>query len=321
MAGHRTALKRVVIFGGYGAVGREAAGVLRRRVPEVVVAGRDLAKARGVPGAVPMRVDLRGDLDEALAGADAVVMCVDQGNARVARACFERGVHYVDVTASYGIVREIEALDAGDATGVLSVGLAPGVTNLLARLCGGSGVDIGVLLGSGERHGAAAVEWTLDALAEVGPAWTMLFPEPCGRRVVRGFPFPDQHTLPRTAGFERVRTGLCLDSRALTGLLAGPVSRLVRRPRGRALVLGALTRVHVGGEGFAVAAASERGWASFSGRRQSRASGLAAALAVRELEGMPPGVHHLDQVVEPERFLREMASYGFGFASGEYDAG
>ncbi|MFB4317400.1 saccharopine dehydrogenase NADP-binding domain-containing protein [Actinomadura sp. 21ATH] len=319
MAGHRTALRRVVVLGGYGAVGREAAEALRERVPEVVVAGRDLAKARGVPGAVPMRVDLRGDLDEALAGADAVVMCVDQGNARVARACFERGVHYVDVTASYGVVREIEALDAGAATGVLSVGLAPGVTNLLARLCGGSRADIGVLLGSGERHGVAAVEWTLDALAEVGPGWTMRFPEPYGRRAVRGFPFSDQHTLPRTGGFERVRTGLCLDSRALTGLLTGPVSHLVRHPRGRALVLAVLSRVHAGGEGFAVTVSSDRGAASFAGRRQSRASGLAAALAVRELAGMPPGVHHLDEVVEPARFLRELASYGFAF--GEYDAG
>ncbi|MFI0355885.1 saccharopine dehydrogenase NADP-binding domain-containing protein [Actinomadura sp. 9N407] len=309
MAGHR---ERVVIFGGYGAVGREAAGALTGWFTEVVVAGRDPAKAPEVPGTVPLKVDLRGDLDEALKGADVVIMCVDQGNARVAQACFERGIDYVDVTASYEILREIAALDAGDATAVLSVGLAPGVTNLLARLAGGDRVDIGVLLGSGERHGIAAVEWTLDALRDVGPSWRMRFPDPYGSRAVHRFPFPDQYTLDG-----HVRTGLCVDSRLMTALLTGPVARLVRTPKGRAAVLGVLTRVHVGGDGFAVVASSERGRASFSGKRQSRVSGLVAALAVRGLEGMPPGVHHLDQVVEPAGFLKELAAYGYTFDAGD----
>ncbi|MBG6093342.1 saccharopine dehydrogenase NADP-binding domain-containing protein [Actinomadura viridis] len=308
-------MRRVVILGGYGAVGREAAGALAAWFPEVVVAGRSLAKAREVPGAVPLRVDVSdpGDLDRALDGADAVLMCVERDNARVAEACLRRGVHYVDVSASHEVLAAIEKLDAGDATAVLSVGLAPGVTNLLARLHGdGPPVEIGVLIGSGERHGPGAVEWTLDALGELGPSWRMRFPEPFGRRTVHGFPFSDQHTL----GAGRVRTGLCLDSRLLTALLTGPVARAVRTPRGRAAALAALTRLHVGADRFAVVVSSGGVSVSFGGRGQSRASGLAAALVVRRLAGMPAGVRHIDEVVEPLPFLRELASFGFAFDTG-----
>ncbi|GAA2426215.1 hypothetical protein GCM10010191_43400 [Actinomadura vinacea] len=300
-------LKRVVIFGGYGAVGREAAKVLAVWFPEIVVAGRDLAKARAVPGAVPMRVDLRDDggMWRALDGADAVLMCVDEGNALVAEACLERGVHYVDVSASEDVLARVGRLGSADATAVLGVGLAPGVTNLLARLCGGAEVDVGVLLGTGERHGRAAVEWTLDALREVGPSWRMRFPGPFGRRTVHRFPFP-------SLGAAGVRTGLCLDSRVLTALFTGPVARLARTRKGRAAALGVLTRVHAGGDRFAVVATAPDGrTVSFGGRSQSRATGLAAALVLRSLPDMPAGVHALDRVVEPGAFLRELSTYGF----------
>ncbi|GAA3466191.1 hypothetical protein GCM10018965_007430 [Nonomuraea roseola] len=44
-----------------------------------------------------------------------------------------------------------------------AVGLVPGVTNLLVRHCverSGTGqARVGVLLGSGERHGPSAIRW------------------------------------------------------------------------------------------------------------------------------------------------------------------
>lgn len=318
-------MERVLVLGGYGAVGREAVAGLRGHVPEIVVAGRDIAKARTVDGAIPMRIDLRhDDLDEALTGVDAVVMCAERENVRVAEACLRRGVHYVDVSASREILSGIERLNGlaveRKATAVLSVGLAPGVTNLLARAfiadsSGGNaepgstapgstasdatGIDIGVLVGSGE-HGPSAVEWTLDSLGEIGESWRMRFPEPYGVRTVHRFPFSDQYTLPG-----RVRTGLCLDSRALTALLP----RLARF-RDVGAVRAAARRVRVGGDGFAVAVASGGSVRAFSGRRQSRATGLAAALVVRRLDGTAPGVHHIEDAVGPD-FLTELADEGF----------
>jgi len=75
----------------------------------------------------------------------------------------------VDVSASYAFLREVERLDAlareHRATGVLSVGLVPGLTNLLAKRCAQvldsvRSLDISVLLGLGGAHGEAAVRWT-----------------------------------------------------------------------------------------------------------------------------------------------------------------
>ncbi|ASR39509.1 hypothetical protein BAY61_20585 [Prauserella marina] len=296
-------MRRVVILGGYGAVGREVVAGLLGHVPDVVVAGRDLAKAGTVAGATPLRLDLRDD-DLSLLDADAVVMCADQENVRGARACLARGVHYVDVSADHKVLTGIGELHnlavEHEATAVLSVGLVPGVTNLLARSLNGDDTDIGVLLGLGEHHGPSAVRWTLDALGDVGESWRMRFPAPYGERVVHGFPFSDQFTLPG-----KVRTGLCLDSRAMSAFLprigkfrhAKPLSWLLRN-------------VHFGRDGFAVAAASNGKVMAFSGRRQSRATGLVAAMVVRRLAGMSPGVQHIENAVGTD-FLPELADHGF----------
>ncbi|MFD1152067.1 saccharopine dehydrogenase NADP-binding domain-containing protein [Saccharothrix hoggarensis] len=299
-------MARIVVFGGYGAVGREAVAVLARS-HDVVVAGRN--PPRSVPGATTLRVDLRDDaaVEHALDGAYAVLMCAEVGNVRVARACLDRGVHYLDVTASQPVLAALRSVE-GDATALLSVGLAPGVTNLLARHCveltGARDVEIGVLLGGGERHGAAAVAWTLDGLAALGPSWRMPFPAPYGTRTVHGFPFPDRHTLRDTLDVH-VRTGLCLDSRLLTALLPA-AARFARR-------LGPLARARLGSDGFAVTVTAFGVTCAFSGRRQSRATGVVAALLVDRLPGRPRGAWHVDQVVDPAPFLTEVAGHGFAF--------
>jgi NAD(P)-dependent dehydrogenase (short-subunit alcohol dehydrogenase family) len=211
-------MSRVLIVGGYGAVGREAGRELALAGMEVVLAGRNPDRATPVPGTRLLRVDVTdGDqLAAALDGADAVLMCAEQDNARVARACFERGVHYLDVTASPEVVSQVEQLHdlaAGrGAVGVLSVGLAPGVTNLLARQVAPGPMRIGVVLGS---------------------------------------------------------------------------------------------------DRFAVKVESATAGAWLTGRGQSRATGLVAALLVDRLASLPPGVRHVDELVDAAEFVSELGSYGF----------
>ncbi|HEX6358189.1 saccharopine dehydrogenase family protein [Actinophytocola sp.] len=317
----------ILILGGYGAVGREAAVALVRHLPtaSVIVAGRNPDHAQPIPGATPLRVDAAdpADLARALTGVDTVLMCAERDNVDVARACLERGIDYLDVSASREVLAGIAELGdlarRKDARAVLSVGLAPGVTNLLARRClehsGLREARIGVLLGSGERHGPAALGWTLDGLGQLDGRWPMPFPAPYGVRTVHRFPFSDQYTLPGTLGVTSVSTGLCLDSRLLTTLLAAAgrpaVARLLRRPPVRKLVLALLGGIHLGGDGFAVTVHSGTVAASFSGARQSRATGVTAALLVRRLPSMPPGVAHIEQLVEPAAFLAELAAEGF----------
>lgn len=102
-----------------------------------------------------------------------VVMCLDQQDTRLAEACLQSGTHYVDVSASGDFLTMLQRLDPVKhklkAAAVLSVGLAPGLTNLLAaqavqELDHTEQIDISIMLGLGDSHGQAAMEWTVDNL-------------------------------------------------------------------------------------------------------------------------------------------------------------
>lgn len=66
-----------------------------------------------------------------------------------------------------------------------------------------------------------------------------------------------------------------------TALLAAAgqpgIARLLHRPWVRRIMLDALAKIKVGGDGFAVTVDSGASQASFSGSQQSRATGLAAS--------------------------------------------
>ncbi len=308
-------------MGGHGAVGSAVTAALGRWFPDqVLTAGR----SRGVRADVTDSDGFRRALD-GLDGIEAVVLCVQPPDAGPARACLERGIHLVDVNAQPGLLADVAGLDgvaaAAGATAVLSVGVAPGLTNLLARRAhdavgGAERLELTVLLGAGERHGADAVRWTVEALAaSPGAARTRRVTLPGhGRRTAHPFPFSDQHTLPRTLGVPEVTTRLCLDSRTATGVLFA-LRPAARHPGPRRALTAALRRIHLGGDRFAVRADAWRqdrhaGYA-LTGRAQSRISGLVAAHAARSaLEGrLPAGVHHLEQLPPladlPERLAAE----------------
>jgi saccharopine dehydrogenase-like NADP-dependent oxidoreductase len=221
-------MTRILVLGGYGAVGREVAA-LAHHLPtaSVIVAGRNPHTARPIPGTTRVRVDATdpGELTRALHGVDTVLMCAELDNPRVARACLERSIDYLDVSASHQVLVGIGELDylarRNDATAVLSVGLAPGVTNLLARHC--------------LEHSS-----TREARVSSTGSWPMRFPAPHGIRTVHRFPFSDQYTL-SDALDAAVHTGLCLDSRLVTALPATAgrpaVAGLLRRPKIRKFLL------------------------------------------------------------------------------------
>jgi hypothetical protein len=337
---------QIVVLGGYGAVGRVVTDTLARwYAGRVVVAGRDLRRAEALAGATrgaararPVDVERDDDLLGAIAGASVVVMCVERANWRVARACLDHGVHYVDISASASVLAAIRRLGGlaaeRGATAVLSVGLAPGLTNLLARhaaqqLPDARAVDMTVLLGLGEHFGRDAVRWTIEGLAtpvERGPAG----PRPVrvrlpGFRLRRAYPFPfaDQDAVRETLGLDAT-TRLCFDSAPLTeaifGLRRSGVFALVRRLDLAGPLAAGLARVHLGGDRFVVhARASDlRGGevtSAAAGRQASRATGLVAAHVVRALHrtAPPAGVVHLDQLVEPAAFFAELAREGIDF--------
>jgi saccharopine dehydrogenase-like NADP-dependent oxidoreductase len=97
-------MTKILILSGYGAVCRQAAAALTRHDPEldVAVAGRNPATAAPIPCTTALRVDA-SDADNlaALDDVDMVLMCAGLDSVRVARACLERGIHYLDVTARH----------------------------------------------------------------------------------------------------------------------------------------------------------------------------------------------------------------------------
>ncbi|MCP3097415.1 saccharopine dehydrogenase NADP-binding domain-containing protein [Myxococcus sp. K15C18031901] len=344
--------RQVVIVGGYGQVGREVARALAPEFPgRVVIAGRSQARAEAL--AARLGHGVRGmalDVEDAAAvdrlhGAALVVMCVDQTRDDFVRACLAAGLDYVDVTARHASLVAFERLDVlareAGSTAVLSVGLAPGVSNVLAamaaeRLARVERMDLFVLLGAGDVHGDAAVAWTLDQLdapfevLEGGRArrvrgfgeraWVRL-PEESRPRAGWRFAFPDQHVVARTLGIPTVSTWLCLDPPWLTGLVALAVrlglGRVLRVPTVRRCVTWLLHHVRVGSEACAVVARARgqdaRGDATrecaLVGRREAALTGSVLVEVCRELLGgnRPGGVLHLDRLPGRDALLQRVA--------------
>lgn len=339
----------IVVFGGYGAVGSAAVDLLAGRFPgRVTVAGRDGARAAALAaqygGALLSRrvqVDRPDDVIEAIGSARVVVMAVERANAAVARACLTRGIHYVDVSASAEILESIERLDGvareHGATAVLSVGLSPGVTNLLARHCvdqlpDASAVEITVSIGLNGDHGPDSQRWTVDNLVAAGavdgsPRRVRL----AGSGLVTAYPFPfsDQTTLTRTLGV-RTTTRLRFDTEAMTRLVFGLRSvgffALFRGPRLRRVLDSVLSRTRVGTDRFAVQAeavnpAGQRISAAASGRGECRATAAVVAEVVAQLHDgtLEPGVRHLDQIPTSDALLRSLRERGLTLHGVDHD--
>ncbi|MFY1698527.1 saccharopine dehydrogenase NADP-binding domain-containing protein [Solwaraspora sp. WMMA2101] len=344
---------KVVVVGGYGAVGHATASMLAGWFPgRVVVAGRDPARAaraaEAIGGGTTWRqVDVTSAADRArlLADAALVVMAVERANVAVAQEAVRRGVHCVDVTASPQLLRPLTDLDRHavrtGSTVVLSVGVAPGLTNLLADEClrelpAADTVELTLMLGTGDPHGRDSVRWIVEqaATASAGtagagadrPRRARVELPGVGRRTVFPFPFSDQHVLAARHGV-RATTRMCLDSRVLTWTLfvgrSSGLFRLARRLRLNDLLVSALVGARVGADRFVVraSASASRGPAvtrAVVGRGTSQVTGAVAAVVARQVltggtgvpAGLPAGVLHIDQLTGLPELVAELRRYG-----------
>lgn len=290
-----------LVLGGYGAVGARIVAQLRASGEVAFAAGRDAARADRV---IDLRQASAGTLRAALADVDVVVNAAGLEDPSLVAWLAGHGVAVVDITATTGYVAALERLDLPQPV-LLSVGLAPGLTNLLATAVHATApgpVDLAVLLGAGERHGAAAAAWSYGLLARRFPdpgtgslVRNYTRPRPFdlpghGRRWLYRADFSDQHTLTRDLGVP-VRTYFGLDSRLATTALATLtwVPGASQAPQG----------LHLPGTDRWLALARGRDgttrWAS--GRVQSHATAVLAAIAARVVARLPPGVHHLHDVL------------------------
>lgn len=334
---------KIVVVGGYGHVGTTICKELCERYPgRVYAAGRSAERAerlsRETGGKVkPLPLDIRNPTDsDVLNDAKLVIMCLDQTDTAFVRSCFRNGTHYIDVSANGAFLTQVERCgreaEAHDATAVLSIGLAPGLTNLLALEASKlleqvHEIDITIMLGLGDRHGETAIAWTVDnlnsrfevirnnrsvAVKSFTDGRVADFGTDFGRKKAYRFPFSDQQTIARTLDVPTVSTRLCFDSGMVTGLAAGlratGAGGFLKAGWVRQAAISGIGKLHYGGERFAVKV-DARG---SKGNKDAYAecflqgihqSDMTAKVAVSVADALcrtdfPHGIYHIEQLFE-----------------------
>jgi short subunit dehydrogenase-like uncharacterized protein len=348
-------MSRVLIVGGYGNVGQRIARLLATDLGDrLFIGGRDIRHATRFAATLPDGVRARLiDTDDpetygsALKDVVAVLMCLDTTELAFPHACVTRGIRYIDISASYEVIERLSFLRdlaaAHQATIVSSVGLAPGLTNLLAKACVKStdtfvsSIAVHLLFGLGDHHGKAALARLVDRLHrafEIGPRDArrkvrpfeeqsrMTFPPPFGERTTYRFDFSDQHTLPQTLGVPNVSTWTTYDRAALARLLARlgdlGVLRWMRFAAIRRLAVLLLSAIRGGSDRFAVAVSamlvdeSQTINATATGCNEVQATAVVAAETLRRVLRTTPaaGVFQLDELYELIDFEATLASNG-----------
>lgn len=173
---------RVALLGGYGDVG----GRLARRLVgvdgvEVVIVGRDgeravAAAARLGGRAVGRAVDVTAAAAAAVALSDVdVVVSLIEATPPELAGDLSRGALFVETSADPAYVDQVcSAVRDSDGAGVFNVGLCPGLTeatalDLAERYPTTVRLVTFLEMGMGQRHRAAAVEWSL---RNVDAEWT-----------------------------------------------------------------------------------------------------------------------------------------------------
>lgn len=331
----------ILIIGGYGTVGEVVATALaKHHENQIILAGRNTARAAELASALGEGVRWRLldiskplDYDQVFADVRYVVMCLDLPNLEFARQCFQRGIHYVDISAEYPILAAITELDAiarqNKATAVLSVGLVPGLSNLMARhslryVEPINHLDIALVAGLGEKHGTAASLWILNHLSDEAGMTRFQFHEPYNQKTVHRFAFSDQYTLPRTLPIGEAATWLGFNSFLMTHLITLarlPILRRLFQQRFiKQLLLHITQQLQFGSDAFVLTAhasnASSIYQAWLRGNREALATGLVTAEVVHQMtfQQFSEGVYHIEQLFQLEDFLPLLKQHGMVFS-------
>jgi saccharopine dehydrogenase-like NADP-dependent oxidoreductase len=345
--------RKILIVGGYGVVGSFIAECLMKMYPhQVIIAGRSFSKAQAKAEefqnkVIPQQLDINNLKDfSVLNEVELVIMCLDQQNTDFVEYCISKGISYIDISADYQNLQKIEKLhclaEQNNSTVVLSVGLAPGITNLLAQyvvsqMQNVESIDIFVLLGLGEKHGDHAYRWTFD---NVDSNYTLKihdeektlksFTQPLktnlsGSRNFYLFNFSDQHVLLNTLDVPKVQTRMAFDVEWFTELTAFlrklRITRLFRNKKVQDFAIQSFKNFPMGSDvfGVKVIAKDKNGNSksvSVKGNNEGRITAFVAAeIAVLVLnENLPKGVFHSHQLVKDiPVFLNKLKNYDSGF--------
>jgi saccharopine dehydrogenase (NAD+, L-lysine-forming) len=339
----------ILIIGGYGKVGSIISRHLALLFPKkIIVAGRSFEKAKILSETldskvIPYHLDIDNQTDSTvLENTKLVVMCIDQKDTKFVELCIEKGVHYIDITANQHFIDQVELLNEkaklNNVTVALSIGLAPGITNLLVQHCANqisetTLIDIFILLGIGEKHGEAAYRWTFDNIhssynindnGKTKTIKSFTLPKEsnlAGKRKFYTFNFSDQHTLAKTIKTKQILTRMAFDSRILTSSVAllrkSGLTNIFNYNKFQNICISLFKKINIGSDKFAVKAIvknakNEICEYSFEGNGEGKTTAFVAietALFVMK-NNFSYGVRHIHQIIEniPE-FLENLKRY------------
>lgn len=231
---------KIMIIGGHGKVGQYITRELKNY--NLILVGRNAKKIRGFLDKEEIQAEIcEMDIQNLdftkLQNVGWVIVCVDQDNTMLVEYCDKHGIDYMDVTANSEYIEKIQQLKLqGTSKIMLGVGLAPGLTNLLAEKFVymyplAETIDIQLILGLGEKHGDAAIKWTLDNFLKNYSHKTLGHIRPFIRKskvkssrkklVTYNFNFVDQHMLNRKYEDKIFTTYLGFDQSIVTAFLYG----------------------------------------------------------------------------------------------------
>jgi hypothetical protein len=344
-------LPLVGIVGGYGAVGAATAGLLSDMgVAALRVGGRRLDPAErllaGLAAAgAAQAVDAfdAGSLARFCAGCQVVVNCAGpsyQIGDRVARAAQSAGAHYVDPGGDDPVAAALEAGGPHGAwTAILSAGMMPGLSSMLARwlareldsverltayigtmdhLTPAGAGDYLLSLGGG--FGTAQAAWRAgafahDALSPAADIRLAFFPGP-----VTAYPFfsTEAERLVRDLGIRDADWYNVFDGGAH---MLGALGRLQGAMAGESALVPAATEliraaeldmfgrapyqvIHIQLQGTRAGQPAAPG-VVLRGTDTYQLTGAVAAVAARSLMAgrVPPGVHYAAEVIDPDDML------------------
>lgn len=325
----------ILIVGGYGNVGSMiASDLIETTNAKIIIAGRRIERAQSLANQRGKRatarlvdVQVTDGYDPVLDDVDLAIVCFDLPDTTFARACLERGIGYVDISAEAHILSGIEALNGvaiqNNAKAVISVGVAPGLSNLMAKQgieqVGETAhhVDNVVLLGLGEAFGTASAMWTLSHIADqyeqnqIHVDMGKYF----GWRIAYRFALADQYVIPDTLHINSAATWMCYDNLFFTHLIGlvrvlrlGWLFRITTLKHG---FIKLIQKFNVGSKDFVVTTRilDEQNQLSYQawlfGEDEAVITAGVASEVVRQLmkQDIKAGVHHSEQIFSLELFL------------------
>lgn len=277
-------MESIMIIGASGAVGSAIVKHLdAQKKYKLILAGRRLEplvqlKRTLQSASEVLQVDVSNFKDPGLLkGAALVMLCVDIPDNKIPKACAAQGIKYMDISASQqvlGYLEETGPLASEHKVPMLfSVGLAPGLTNLLAKsvmnkLPDASVLEIYVLLGLGEAHGDQAFQWTFENLHKTYQIQSEGIDKPVksftdpgvtdllGMRKFYLFDFVDQHILKQEKGMRSVSTRLAFDNRFFTAVVAclrwAGLTRIYRNKRVQSIMMRLLKKISLGSDVYGI---------------------------------------------------------------------